>query len=200
MSDEEKPQRPNANYNLSKPDTAVVDKDEPLHFYYNRERRLANAPQAVRDLYVVQKHNRFNLLKPLISSKPKAMLFFTIIISFVAIFVLSIMGYFDNSWSLDGNKLEIKGIKYEEMVIMLVKKSVQKNRQGYTGAVDIAVSPAASTLITAGNEDSPVFYHRIFFSAQQQEEYRFAIPFDSSELALVLQTEKSTLKIKMKPE
>ncbi|MDR2730039.1 MAG: hypothetical protein LBB81_03975 [Treponema sp.] len=201
MSDDIKPEkaesaRPNANYNLSAANNAGKDEDGKLIFHYSRERRLAKAPQAVKDLYVEHKFNRFNLLKPLVTGKPHATLFFTIVLLCAVILVFSITGYFDTSYTLEGNRIAVKGTSYDGTVIMLVRKTAGKKSVSYTGAVDIAVSPA----IKSEDEDYPVFYHKVFFSQEDEEEYRFVLPFDSQELVVVMQTEKSTLKFKMKPE
>ena len=198
MTDEVNPpaKRPNANYKLSKPDNAEnINGEEKLTFYYNRERRLAKAPQSVRDLYASEKTpGGFNLLRPLVADKPRAVLFFTILIICAAIFVLSILGKFDSSYLLDGNKIEIRGTVYEGTAIVMLRKTAANERNTpYSGAVDIAVSPA----VQAG-EEFPVFFHRVYFSLEPVEEYRFAVPFDSPELLMVIQTERSILKIKLK--
>ena len=191
--------RPNANYNLSRPDKP--DAEENLTFHYSRERRLANAPQAVRDIYAENKQQtRFNLFKPLVADKPRAMLFASIIILCAIILFLSTIGYFDTSYALDGNKIEITGTRFENATILVLKKTVKTgiaaiNSSPYSGAVDIAVSPVVS-----GDEEFPVFYHRVFFSLDKTEEYRFAVPFDASDLLMVLQSEKSSVQIKIKPE
>lgn len=188
------PHRPNAKYKLSKPDTAV-NPQEPLTFYYNREHRLAKAPQAVRDLYKDQnKFNRFNLLRPLIADKPRAMIFSSIVILCAAIVMLSLLGYINRSYSIEGNKLMISAAGYEGMAIVVLRKSVGNIKSAYTGAVDIAVSP----VIRSMDEQYPIFQHRVFFTLELVEEYRFVVPFDSPEIAVVLQTEKSVLKITVK--
>jgi len=189
-------QRPNANYKLSKPDT-VTDTKEPLTFYYNREHRLAKAPQAVRDLYKEQKFNsfsRFNLLRPLIADKPRALIFASIVILCAAIVLLSLLGYINRTYSLEGNKLTLSATGYEGTAIVFLRKTVNNKRQAYSGAVDIAVSPVVHSI----DEKYPVFSHRVFFTLEQEEEYRFVVPFDSSDIAVVLQTEKSVLKITVK--
>ena len=198
MTDEGKNQRPNANYNLSKPDKVNPDAEQTLTFHYSRERRLEKAPKAVKDLNSKQnKQKGFNLLRPLIADKPRATLFFTIVILSGFIYIFSMLGMLDNSYSLEGTKLEISGTRYEGITIIVLKKTIKKHSTHvYSGAVDIAVSPAAS----GEYEDFPVFYHRIFFTLEPVEEYRFAVPFDSPDQLIVLQTEKSTLNIKLKPE
>jgi hypothetical protein len=190
------PQRPNAKYKLSKPDTNV-NTEENLTFYYNRERRLAKAPQAVRELYKdIEKknYNRFNLLRPLIADKPRAFVFASIVILCAAIVLLSVLGYMGKSYSMEGNKLTISATGYEGAAIVVLKKSVNNKKSSYSGAVDIAVSPVVQNM----DEQYPVFYHRVFFTLEPEEEYRFVVPFDPPDIAVVLQTEKSALKITVK--
>jgi len=189
--------RPNERYNLS-PDKNGYG--EGLPFYYNRERRLEKAPEAVRNFYNGQQP-RTGLLHSLTADRPRKILFFMIILLCLTILLLLLLGYFDTSYQLDGNKIEITSTNYEETAIIILKKTV-KNKNAYNGAVDIAVSP----VVQSSEEEYSVFTHRIFFSAENEEIYRFAVPFVSEgnagnpDLLMVLQTEKSTLQIKFKPE
>jgi hypothetical protein len=193
LTDNDKPKRPNANYKLSNQN---VTGNEELTFHYSRERRLEKAPQAVRDMYdESKKNNRSGLIRVLIADKPRAMIFFTIMIMMAVILILSLLNYTDSSYSLNGNKLEITGIKFEGMTIMAIKKIRKNTGIAYSGAVDIAVSPVAQEV-----EEIPVFYHRIFFSMENEEDYRFTLPYESPEILLVLQTEKNTLNIRYRPE
>jgi len=197
-------QRPNAKYKLSKPDNAEVPKDG-LPFYYNRERRLAKAPKDVQDLYKEKKPNRFGLISVLISDKPKKILFFSIIVICVMIWVLGLLGYFDSSYTLDGNKLKISASVFEGTTIVTVNKTIKnKVKNPYTGAVDVAISVPISVQgnvpVQTDENNFPVFYHKIFFSLEKEERYSFAVPFESNELLMVLQTEKYTLKIKVSTE
>jgi len=191
-ANDEGAQRPNAKYKLSKPDTDYTPSEEELNFYYNREKRLAKAPESVKKLYTEKKQSGFNLLRPLIADKPRAILFFTIVVMSVMIMLLSVLGMFDRYYSLDGNKLEITGTKYENNAIVTLRKTINSSSV-YTGAVDIAISPA----IQREDEEYPVFYHRVYFSLGHEEEYTLVVPFDSPRLVMVLQTEKTTLKIKV---
>jgi hypothetical protein len=189
---------PNARYRLSRKNAD----GEELTFHYSRERRLAKAPQTVRDLYREDPPPRFNLLRPLIGSRPRAMMFGTIMLICVTMLILSIFNITGNTYSLAGNVLSVQARRYEGALVMTVKKTVKKGvflsgGDVYTGAVDVAVSPA---LQAAGGEAPPVFFHRIFFSLENVEEYRFSVPFDSGELVVVLQTETHTLNLKIKPE
>ena len=193
LTDNEQVKRPNANYKLSNENENV---DGELTFYYNRERRLEKAPQAVKDLYDENKKNsQSGFIKVLIADKPRAMVFFTILIMTGVILILSLLNKTDSSYSLDGNKLEISGIKYEGMTILAIRKIRKNTETAYSGVIDIAVSPVAQE-----GEKLSVFYHRVFFSMENEEDYRFTVPFDSPELLMVIQTEKNTLKIRYKPE
>ena len=203
--------RPNAGYRLSGRRQA---EGEELTFYYNRDRRLAKAPQAVQDLYAKTGPRRFGLIQPLIGSKPRALLFFSILLLCASILALSLFGYFDTTWGLEGNRLAVQALRYEGTVIVAVKKTVKtsgafaRSAAPYAGAVDVAVSPAsrdtAASRSAAASRDAedvlPVFYHRIFFSLNPVEEYRFAVPFDAGELVMVFQTEKNTLTVQIKTE
>jgi hypothetical protein len=188
--------RPNANYKLSKSDNAPVSQEE-LNFYYNREHRLAKAPKNVQDLYKEKKPNRFGFLGILVADPPRRILLATILLMCAVIWLFSLLGYVDTSYNFDGNLVKISAIDYEGAVIVVVNKTV-KNKNVYTGAVDIAVSVPIQT---QGGEDKQtendytVFYHRLFFSLEKHERYSFAVPFESDKLLLVLQTEKKTLKI-----
>ena len=201
MSDSEDGKtRPNANYKLSKPDNAVVPEEE-LVFYYNRERRLAKAPKHVRELYEEKKPNRFGwlgFLGILVADTPRKIMFFTIILMCVLIWLFSFFGFIDSPFNLDGNLVKVSATVYEDSTILLINKRV-KAHNAYTGAVDTAVSfPVAVSNDEEGRiEDSPVFYHRIYFTAEKHERYSVAVPFDSPELLVVLQTEKKQIKLKI---
>jgi len=191
VSDDGK-QRPNAKYKLSKPDNMEVPK-EGLPFYYNREHRLAKAPKDVQDLYKEKKPNRFGFITVLIADRPRKILFFSIIVICAMIWMLGLLGYFDSSYTLEGNKIKISASVFEGTTIVVLNKTVKnKTKNAYTGAVDIAVSSPVQT-----ESNFPVFYHKIFFSLEKEEQYSFVVPFESDELLMVLQTEKYTLKIKI---
>jgi hypothetical protein len=192
------PKRPNANYRLSH---EKVNPEE-IVYHYNRESRLAKASQSVRDLYnEEEKPRRFSLFKPYINSKPGSLTFASIVIVCLAILAISIFGL--DTHDLDGNQLSVQAIKYEGTIIIALKKNVKKNilnRRPYTGAVDIAVSPALKTGQEQGFGQEDIFLHRVFFSLEPKEFYRFSVPFDSDKLVLMFQTEKKSLGITVKPE
>jgi hypothetical protein len=207
MSDSDEKPRPNANYKLSKENIPSED----IVFRYNRENRLLRAPKAVQDLYKTEPPRRFSLLRPLVSSKPMTMMFVSILVLCIFMLVISFMGLLGDSYTLDGNLITVKAVQYEDAVIVVLKKSLKKGvfsrfpqlsgpSEPYTGAVEIAVQPSIK-LATARNQlVSDIYYHKVFFTHEPTEVYRFAIPFDTEELAFVLKTENRTLSIMVKPE
>ena len=191
MSDEEKKrQRPNANYSLSRQKV----NEEDIIYHYNRERRLEKAPQAVRDLYKEEKPARFNLLRPLMNTKGKSTLFFSIVIMSIFIILLNIMGYINNNNELEGNIIEAEAFKYDGAILVVIKKTIKKNRLGntshaYIGNVDIVVSDFKT--------DYP---SKVIFDSQPVQSFQFTVPFYNDELSIYLQTESNNLRLKIKPE
>jgi hypothetical protein len=201
MSDEEK-KRPNANYKLSGENV----REEEVVFHYNREHRLAKAPQAVKDLYKEQPPQKFSLFRPLLSSKPLTLMFVSIVILSLVILAVSFMGLLGDNYVLEGNQLSIRAVKFEGTIIVAVDKTIKKtgmtrffsSDSAYTGPVDIAVQPVIKTDEFPQPEN--IFLHRIFFTLDSQEYYRFSVPFDADELALVFQSEKGTLALTVKAQ
>ena len=193
--------RPNANYKLSKPDDAVVPESE-LVFYYNREHRLSKAPKQVQELYEEKKPSRYawlGFIGVLVADTPRKIMFFTIILMCVLIWLFSFLGYITSPRNLDGNLVNVSASFYENTTIVVINKKT-KGWNAYTGAVDMAVSvPLPEQDESDGQSENavPIFYHRIFFSQEKQERYSLAVPFESEELLIVLQTEKNSIKLKV---
>jgi hypothetical protein len=208
MGDSEEKRRPNANYKLSREDVHSED----IVFHYNRENRLLRAPKAVQDLYKSEPlRQKFSILRPLISSKPMTVTFISIIVLCVFMLVISFMGLIGDSYTLDGNQINVQAVHFEDMIIVVLKKSPKKgvfprfpqlsgSSEPYTGAVEIAVQPSVRASTAPNQPMEDVFYHKVFFTHEPTEVYRFSLPFDSDELAFVFRTEKKNLSIMVKPE
>jgi hypothetical protein len=193
MDEKREVKRPNAAYRLSEKKA----EDGQLNFRYSREKRLAKAPKEVQDLYNGDKKLRFSLLGPLIGSKGRAAVFVSIIVMCVASMILSIAGR-AGSYDLAGNRVEARALKYDGTIVVVLKKTLKKNAgKPYTGAVEIG---AAAALDTAEEDFPAVFLHRVFFTAESVEEYRFSLPFESDNILIILQSEKDTLSMKVKVE
>jgi len=198
--DEKEKKRPNAKYKLSreKIQTAEVIR------HYDRERRLEKASQAVRDLYKEQPRRRFGLFHSIAGSRPGAMLFGTIVILCAVMIMLSLFGFTGDSRELDGNIIYVNGKKHEGTVIIEVLKKPRKDKiargmKAYTGAVDIAVFPPAKSGADQNQRPEDIYYHRIFFSNEREERFRFTVPFAPGELSFIFMTEKKSRNLTIKP-
>jgi hypothetical protein len=204
MSDNGEKRRPNANHKLSGENVPA----EGIVFHYNRENRLLRAPKAVQDLYKTESPRKFSLLRPLTSSKPMTMMFVSVLVLSVFLLVLSFMGLIGDSYTLDGNRITVQAIQYEEAIIVVLKKSPKKDvffrfsgaSEPYTGAVEIAIQPSIKAATAQNQPVEDIFYHKVFFTHKPTEVYRFSIPFDAEELAFVFRTEKKNLSIMVKAE
>ena len=194
MDENEKNTRPNAAYNI----TDKKQIDDELVFRYSREERLAKAPTAVRNLYDNSKKPKFSLFGPLVGGKGRTALFASIFLIFGALLMVSVLNPL-GKYSLDGNSIEIQAIKFDGAVIVIIKKTIKSSiKSAYTGTVDIGVSEEIKDPPDEEKENLPLFLHRIFFTAEKSEEYRFSIPFEAEYILMVLQTEKNTLSLKLK--
>ena len=205
MSDNaEEKKRPNANYKLSK----TNDNPKEITYHYSRDRRLEKAPQSVQDLYYKEEQPRRGLLK--IASGGKVQLFTMIAILLVSVLalVVTILGREGDTYDLEGNRITVQAIRYEEMVIMALRKTIPSRRQflslrpvrpPYMGIVSIEVLPVSAPL-----EYTPLFgnmfFHRVTFTEESPEFFRFTVPFDSDELELVLRTENKDLYVRVMVE
>jgi hypothetical protein len=201
MSDDSQKQRPNANYRLSREN---ID-PEKIIYHYDRERRLAKAPQVVRDLYKEQPPKRYGFFKLLGNTKPNLMLFGTIVVLCLLIWILTALGVVDNSVVMEGNELSVQGINYEGTAIISLKKtqkkkSLTRRSEAYTGAVNIAILPVIKPDTEQAQLTVNTFYNKIFFTHEPVEQYRFVVPFDQDELAIIIQTEKNTISMTVRPE
>ena len=199
MSDEaEEKKRPNANYRLSK--TNVNPKE--ITYHYNRDRRLERAPQSVQDLYYKEDQPRRGLLK--IASGGKVQLFTMVAILLVSVLalVVTILGREGDTHDLEGNRVSIQAIRYEDLVIMALRKTIPNRRQflslrpvrtPYTGVVNIEVLPVYPPPSEHAALMGGIFFHRIDFTDESPEFFRFTVPFDSDELEVVLRTENRDL-------
>jgi hypothetical protein len=149
--------------------------DEGPQFYYSRERRLSRAPASVRALYEDRGKGGFSLLRPLVSSKPNAILFGTMTALILITLVMSFSGLAGGK-DYRGSRISLSAIRYEGAVLVVLKKAVSR-REAYTGPLSIAVSPLSG---------APAYFHRVVFSSRKTEEFRFSVPFDEPELLVEL--------------
>jgi hypothetical protein len=171
--------------------------DRDLVFYYSRARRLERASPAVRELNDMTPGKRPTLLRSLTATKAHTMLFISIVIISVVALAVSMFTP-GNDTTLGGNAVAFSAFRYQGSTILIIKKTVKKEKDLYTGAVDVAVSKAAAPKEPAG--DMPIAAQRIFFTLAPQEEYRIAVPFEADELIILLGVEEKYAKLRIKTE
>jgi hypothetical protein len=176
MDEKERPSRPNEGEALSEERRG----EEGPQFYYSRERRLSRAPAPVRALYEDPGKPGFSLLRPLISSKPNAVLFGTVAALILITLVMSFSGVIGGK-VYRGSRISLSAGRYGGAVLVVLKKTIT-GEEAYTGPLSLSVSPLAG----AGVSGAPAYPHRVFFSSRKTEEFRFSVPFDEPELLIEL--------------
>ncbi|MDR1618981.1 MAG: hypothetical protein LBS06_08075 [Treponema sp.] len=185
--------RPNAGYPLS----PEKNTGEELVFRYSRDRRLAKAPQKVRELYRPSSpKKKSGFFRSLTATRPLAMLFGSVMVLSVITVIMAVYGGAQNSRIMEGNRVSVTAMRYEGATFMVLNKH-RRNTAAYTGPVDMAVSPVAQR---GGDEGQPVFSNRIFFSLREKEEFRVSVPFEAEELLIVLQNESVTADLRARPK
>jgi hypothetical protein len=154
--------------------------DGEPQFYYSRERRLSKAPASVRALYEDQGRPRFNLLRPLVSTRSNAVLFGTLVVLAFISLAMGFSAFGAGAQDYRGCRISVSALRFEGAALVTIKKTVRG--EGYAGPLDIAVSPVS------GGE-SPTYPHRVIFSPGKSEEFRFSVPFEGPELLVRISPE-----------
>ena len=172
--EKENPSRPNAGEALSEERRG----EEGPRFYYSRERRLSRASAPVRALYADPGKPGFSLLRPLISSRPNAILFGTVAALILITLVMSFSGVTGGKL-YRGCRISLSAGRYGGAVLVALKKT-STGEEAYTGPVSLTVFPPSGAGV------SPPYPHRVVFSSRKTEEFRFSVPFDEPELLIEL--------------
>jgi len=150
---------------------------EGLHFYYNRERRLARAGKRVRALYEAPP-GKPTLLSSLTDSKPKAAMF-TVIAAMCLLILFFTYIAPAKSTSLGGNSVELSAMRGGGSTFIVLKKAALK-KNAYTGIVSVQTTGASPGGARQHNGT-------VVFSALKDEEFRWTLPFEAATLKVFLQ-------------
>jgi hypothetical protein len=177
VEEKEAPGRPNEGIPLSENRTG----DEGIQYYYSRERRLSRAPESVRALYEEKAPPKFNLMRPLLSSRPNAILFATMVALVLITMVVGFSGVNSGDQDYYGNRIAVTAARYDGVAVITLKKNQRRGGMAYTGPLDIAVFPR-----TAAAEDaSPARYpYQLTLGSRSTEEFHFSVPFEETELTV----------------
>jgi hypothetical protein len=136
---------------------------------------------------------------------PKKMLFGTIVILCITIWLLSFLDVLGDAHELEGNLIAVHGEKLDGAAIITIRKTHKKDpftrrNQIYTGPVDIAIVPLAKNQEEQIMHAANLFFHKVFFTFEPIQVESFAAPFGEGELVLAFQTEKKTMTMILRLE
>lgn len=117
------------------------DKDgEPkFHFYYNREERLKNAPQNVRDLYEGKMNPKKGLFKVIFQSSGNRFMFFSIIVFAAVIWIYSFFSSRGEKEFL-GTECSLEAFSYaDEIYATFEMKALQNGRKSDSIQIPVSV-------------------------------------------------------------
>ncbi|MDR2397441.1 MAG: hypothetical protein LBD74_01620 [Spirochaetaceae bacterium] len=182
--------------------------DRELVYYYSRERRLARASPAVRELNRNVPKERPSLIGPLTSNRAYTLLFVAIIVCTGFGLIFSRVGARQKAppspvqrTSLGGNSLKVSAQRFPGTTYLRITKTAP-DAGAYTGAVDMAFTPQGLPPAETEDAESPqVISHRIFFNAQAEETYGLSLPFEAPEVLMLMQTEQGEQRgVLVKPD
>ncbi|GHU68227.1 hypothetical protein FACS189447_10700 [Spirochaetia bacterium] len=183
---------------------AGKEEEEPnapqeIVYYYSREHRLERASQAVRELNSTSSSGQ-GFVKSIAGNKANLLMLLSIVIVCVVMVIGSrLQGGKTEGFALGENTVSIAVKKTDAGLALLIDKEAPKESEGYNGAVDIAVSPAAPKPAPGEvSETPPILTHRIFFSLAAKENYSIALPFDGSDFIVIIQTDSERLSRRLK--
>jgi hypothetical protein len=171
--------------------------EPPLVFYYSRERRLSRASEQVRELNEAAPVKRPGLIGALTANRSGAMVFVSIVALSIFFIIYSLFMPKGSQAKLGENSVSVSAMGFPEATYIAVKKKSLGERS-YTGTVDIAVSIPAGKNDSA--ENAPIVTHRVFFTLEPEEDFRFSVPFMAAELILAIQAGEELITLRVKPE
>jgi hypothetical protein len=177
----------------------VKEPDRELVFYYNRERRLERASADVRALNEGRLRMQGGVVRSLTSTRPHLLLFITIIIILAGMMVLSrLSGPQGSGLTLGGNALRISAGGGAHPFVLVTKTIPPGVEDPYAGPVLVGISPFMRSSEKTDPADIPVFTEQIFFTLENEEAYRFDLPFAAETCLLLFQAgdQRVTARVK----
>lgn len=99
------------------------DEEKGFHYYYNREERLKNAPQIVKDYYAGKMTPTRGFFKVLVSTRANKFLFFTLVVLTAFTLIYGKVTGASSKGEISGIKYELSSFAYDEEVFSSVKIS-----------------------------------------------------------------------------
>lgn len=102
-------------------DEGHVDGDTTLHFFYNREERIKNAPKIVQDYYAGKMNPPRGFFKVLVSTRANKFLFLTMVVLAAFATIYTKVSGNDAAGNISGVKCELVSFAYDEEVFTSIK-------------------------------------------------------------------------------
>lgn len=136
-----------------------VDDNADLKFHYNRQRRLENAPEAVRRSYEEGENPNRGFIHGLTANTGLRSVFFIIIILCASIFFLTFFGDPANQINIEGIQVQLKAFLFEETVYITFKCSPNELSSPKPGPVKIKVTGTDFSDTPVFEQDLDGFYN-----------------------------------------
>ncbi len=98
--------------------------EEPLHFYYNREERLRNAPRIVQEYYAGRGPRPVKgLFKVLVATRANRLMLFSLVACLLLVLFTSLLGGSDNKKQFGNIQAELSSFSFEDIVYVSLRLS-----------------------------------------------------------------------------
>jgi hypothetical protein len=175
-----------------------LEPDRELVFYYNRERRLERASPEVRAINEGRPLVKGGFVRSLTSTKPHLILFVSIVLISVWVLVFSSLSNSRSRTTLGGNALQISAGAGAGPFVLVKKSIVSDGEEPYTGVVYVGVSPFIRASEKRDPADIPVFTDQLYFTLEDEEEYRLDLPFSAASYLLLFQAGEQQAVIRVR--
>jgi hypothetical protein len=176
------------------------DINQEVTYYYNRERRLERASATVRELNKPGPAMRRGVIRALTATRPLTILFLTVVLLVIMTLIMSYRAPARGGKTLSGNNIRASAETSGDSTFIIFTKTIATKDTPYTGAVDIAVSSVLSSQERQDGIQAPISAQRVFFTLEEEEEYRLAVPFTAEELLILMQGGEQRVTFRIKPE
>ncbi|MBO4507482.1 MAG: hypothetical protein J5747_02470 [Spirochaetaceae bacterium] len=117
------------------------DNQDGLHFYYDRDERLKNAPRVVKDFYNGNmKTPERGLIRVLVANKASRIMFLTLVFLTALGIAISLVERSSNTEKKDGVRYSLTAFSFDESIYVAVKLD---ENSGYDKNTDVNIVIAA---------------------------------------------------------
>jgi len=152
----------------------VIDEEDngKIRFYYSREHRLSRASRQVREMNEQRPVRRRGLFSSLAPTKAHGIMLISILMACAMVLIATRVSRGPPALILGGCSLRLELRREGEgLGLSMGKKAPPQG--GYTGPVDIAVSPEAAK---DGGTLPEVFTARIYWTDAEEERFSISLP------------------------